>query len=60
MNSIEKGPRVRISPGFTRFSPRFVEHFVLFKPPLDQRERERGAINRHVELGEKKRRPPPM
>ena len=34
---------------------RFVEHLVLFKPSLHQRERKRGPINRHVELRQQER-----
>ena len=33
--------------------PRLVSHFVLFETALHQRQRERGAINRHVKISQK-------
>ena len=48
MNSIENGPSSSLSPGLTVLQLGVVEHFVLFQAPLHQRQREGGAVDRHV------------
>ncbi len=55
MNSIENGPSASFSPGLTLFSFAVIEHLVLFQAPLDQRQRERGAVHRDVHLREQER-----
>ena len=41
--------------GLTRCRRGFLQQFVLFKPPLHQRQRERRAVNREVQLRQQKR-----
>ena len=55
MNSIEKDPRVSAIPRLYGDELGFVEQFVLFQPPLDQRQREFGSVNRHIQLRQQKR-----
>ena len=52
MNSTLNGPISTMSFGLTARSIGIFVHRVLFETPLDQRKRERGPVDRHVELGE--------
>ena len=52
MNSILNGPTSMACFGLTLMQPRLLFEIVLFQAPLHQRQRERRAVDRHVDLGE--------
>ena len=55
MNSIENGPSVELVAGLDLVQLGRIEHLVLFQAPLDQRQREGGAVHRNVDLRQQKR-----
>ena len=55
MNSTLNGPISTMSFGLTGAQVGIFFDVVFFETPLDERKREGGAINRHVEFGEEER-----
>ena len=55
MNSTLNGPISMMSFGLTGAQDRVLIDLVFFEAPLHQRQRESGAVNRHVEFGQEER-----